>query len=105
MRASLWEPALAAADPCEPRTAYRQPPQRDFRHGRHGGGRRGSANRYLGYYRPRDPGVGGGQVVVLMEGPLPIPDAGPLRTELEKQGVAPSEVRIELDPVRVITFD
>jgi uncharacterized membrane protein len=46
-----------------------------------------------------------GQVVVLMEGPLPIPDAGPLKTELEERGVAPSEVRIELDPVRVVTFE
>jgi uncharacterized hydrophobic protein (TIGR00271 family) len=46
-----------------------------------------------------------GRVVVLMEGPLPIPDADPLKLQLEERGVAPSRVRIELDPVRVVTFD
>ena len=46
-----------------------------------------------------------GQVVVHMEGPLPIPDTDPLELQLEKRGVAPSEVRIELDPVRVVTFN
>jgi uncharacterized membrane protein len=46
-----------------------------------------------------------GQVVVLMEGPLPIPDTDPLKLQLEKRGVAPSDVQVELDPVRVVTFD
>jgi hypothetical protein len=46
-----------------------------------------------------------GQVVVLMEGPLPVPDTDPLRSQLKKRGVAPSEVRVELDPVRIVTFD
>ena len=46
-----------------------------------------------------------GQVVVHMEGPLPIPDTDRLRLELEERGVAPSEVRTELEPVRVVTFD
>jgi hypothetical protein len=46
-----------------------------------------------------------GRVVVLLEGPLPIPDTDPLKSQLAKRGVAPSDVRIELDPVRVVTFD
>ena len=46
-----------------------------------------------------------GQVVVLMEGPLPIPDTDSLKSQLAKRGVAPSEVRIDLDPVRVVNFD
>lgn len=46
-----------------------------------------------------------GQVVVHMEGPLPIPDTDRLRMELEERDVVPSEVRTELDPVRVVTFD
>jgi uncharacterized hydrophobic protein (TIGR00271 family) len=46
-----------------------------------------------------------GRVVVLMEGPLPIPDTDPLKLQLEERGVASSKIRIELDPVRVVTFD
>ena len=46
-----------------------------------------------------------GQVVVHMEGPLPIPDTDRLRTELEERDVVPSEVRTEFAPVRVVTFD
>ncbi|HEX5848539.1 MAG TPA: DUF389 domain-containing protein [Rubrobacter sp.] len=46
-----------------------------------------------------------GRVVVLMEGPLPVPDPDPLESQLKERGVAPSEVRVELDPVRIVTFD
>ena len=46
-----------------------------------------------------------GQVVVHMEGPLPIPDSDRLLMELEERDVMPSEVRTEFDPVRVVIFD
>jgi uncharacterized hydrophobic protein (TIGR00271 family) len=46
-----------------------------------------------------------GQVVVHMEGPLPIPETDRLRVELKERDVAPSEVRTELEPVQVVTFD
>ena len=46
-----------------------------------------------------------GQVVVHMEGPLPIPDTDRLLAELEERDITPSEVQTELDPVRVVTFD
>jgi uncharacterized membrane protein len=47
----------------------------------------------------------GGMVLVHMEGPPPLPDTERLRKELEKRGVDPSEVRAELVPARVVTFD
>ncbi|MGF1473725.1 MAG: DUF389 domain-containing protein [Rubrobacteraceae bacterium] len=44
-------------------------------------------------------------VLVHMEGPPPMPDTGQLETELEKQGVDPADVRVELVPARTVTFD
>ena len=46
-----------------------------------------------------------GMVLVHMEGPPPLPNTDPLRNELKKRGVDPSEVRVELVPTRVVTFD
>jgi uncharacterized hydrophobic protein (TIGR00271 family) len=47
----------------------------------------------------------GGVVLVHMEGPPPLPDTDRLRKELKKRGVDPSNVRVELVPARVVTFD
>jgi uncharacterized hydrophobic protein (TIGR00271 family) len=47
----------------------------------------------------------GGMVLVHMEGPPPLPNTDPLRKELKKRGVDPSDVRVELVPTRVVTFD
>ena len=47
----------------------------------------------------------GGVVLVHMEGPPPLPDTDRLRKELKKRGVDPSDVRVELVPARVVTFD
>jgi uncharacterized hydrophobic protein (TIGR00271 family) len=47
----------------------------------------------------------GGVVLVHMEGPPPLPKMDRLRKELEKRGVDPSEVHVELVPARVVTFD
>jgi len=46
----------------------------------------------------------GGVVLVHMEGPPPLPDTDPLRKELEKRDVDPSEVQVELVPARTVTF-
>jgi uncharacterized membrane protein len=46
-----------------------------------------------------------GVVLVHMEGPPPLPNTGRLRKELEKRGVDPSNVRVELVPARIVTFD
>jgi hypothetical protein len=46
-----------------------------------------------------------GVVLVHMEGPPPLPNTDPLRKELEKRGVDPSDVRVELVPARAVTFD
>jgi uncharacterized hydrophobic protein (TIGR00271 family) len=46
-----------------------------------------------------------GVVLVHMEGPPPLPNTDRLRTELEKRGVDPSEVHVELVPARLVTFD
>ena len=45
-----------------------------------------------------------GVVLVHMEGPPPLPDTDPLRKELEKRDVDPSEVQVELVPARTVTF-
>jgi uncharacterized hydrophobic protein (TIGR00271 family) len=47
----------------------------------------------------------GGVVLVHMEGPPPLPETDRLRKELEKRGVDPTDVRVELVPARVVTFD
>jgi uncharacterized hydrophobic protein (TIGR00271 family) len=47
----------------------------------------------------------GGVVLVHMEGPPPLPNTDRLRTELEKRGVDPREVHVELVPARLVTFD
>jgi hypothetical protein len=47
----------------------------------------------------------GGVVLVHMEGPPPLPKTYPLRKELLKRGVDPSEVHVEVVPARVVTFD
>jgi uncharacterized hydrophobic protein (TIGR00271 family) len=47
----------------------------------------------------------GDVVLVHMEGPPPLPQTYPLRKELEKRGVDPSEVHVEFVPARVVTFD
>jgi uncharacterized membrane protein len=47
----------------------------------------------------------GGVVLVHMEGPPPLPNTDRLRKELEKRGVDPSDVRVELVPARIVTFD
>jgi uncharacterized hydrophobic protein (TIGR00271 family) len=47
----------------------------------------------------------GGVVLVHMEGPPPLPKTDRLRKELKKRGVDPSDVRVELVPARVVTFD
>jgi len=47
----------------------------------------------------------GGVVLVHLEGPPPLPKTNRLRKELEKRGVDPSDVRVELVPTRVVTFD
>ena len=47
----------------------------------------------------------GGVVLVHMEGPPPLPDTDRLRKELKKRGVDPSNVRVELVPARVVTFE
>jgi hypothetical protein len=47
----------------------------------------------------------GGVVIVDMEGPPPLPKTDRLRKELKKRGVDPSDVRAELVPARVVTFD
>jgi hypothetical protein len=46
-----------------------------------------------------------GVVLVHMEGPPPLPRTDRLRTELEKRGVDPREVHVELVPARLVTFD
>jgi uncharacterized membrane protein len=46
-----------------------------------------------------------GVVIVHMEGPPPLPNTDPLRKELEERGVDPSDVQVELVPVRHVTFD
>jgi uncharacterized membrane protein len=46
----------------------------------------------------------GGVVLVHMEGPPPLPNTDRLRKELEKRGVEPSEVHVELVPARLVTF-
>jgi hypothetical protein len=46
-----------------------------------------------------------GVVLVHMEGPPPLPNTDRLRTELEKRGVDPREVHVELVPARLVTFD
>ena len=45
-----------------------------------------------------------GEILVHMEGPPPLPDTDRLRKELEKRGVDPSAVRVELVPAQVATF-
>ena len=47
----------------------------------------------------------GGVVLVRMEGPPPLPNTNRLRKELERRGVDPSDVRVELVPARTVTFD
>jgi uncharacterized hydrophobic protein (TIGR00271 family) len=47
----------------------------------------------------------GSVVLVHMEGPPPLPKTDRLRKELKKRGVDPSDVRVELVPARVVTFD
>jgi len=46
-----------------------------------------------------------GVVTVHMEGPPPLPKTDRLRKELEKRGVDPSDVRVELVPARTVTFN
>jgi uncharacterized hydrophobic protein (TIGR00271 family) len=46
-----------------------------------------------------------GEILVHMEGPPPLPDTDRLRKELEKRGVDPSDVRVELVPAQVVTFN
>ena len=46
-----------------------------------------------------------GVVLVHMEGPPPLPNTDRLRTELEKRGVDPADVQVELVPARRVTFD
>jgi len=46
-----------------------------------------------------------GIVNVTMEGPLPVPDAAPLRAQLEANDVAPADVRVEFIPVVIVEFD
>jgi uncharacterized hydrophobic protein (TIGR00271 family) len=46
-----------------------------------------------------------GVILVHMEGPPPLPKTHRLRSELEKRGVDPSEVQVELVPARLVTFD
>src|SRR5215213_1586094 len=45
-----------------------------------------------------------GVILVHMEGPPPLPDTDRLRKDLEKRGVDPSDVRVELVPAQVATF-
>jgi len=45
-----------------------------------------------------------GEILVHMEGPPPLPDTDRLRKDLEKRGVDPSDVRVELVPAQVATF-
>jgi uncharacterized hydrophobic protein (TIGR00271 family) len=52
-----------------------------------------------------DTSTRGDMVLVHMEGPPPLPKTARLRTELEEQGVDPSEVSVELVPARLVTFD
>jgi uncharacterized hydrophobic protein (TIGR00271 family) len=47
----------------------------------------------------------GGKVLVHIEGPPPLPKTDRLRKELEKRGVDPSDVRVELVPARVVNFE
>jgi hypothetical protein len=46
-----------------------------------------------------------GVVIVHMEGPPPLPKTDRLRKELEKRGVDPSDVHVELVPARIVTFN
>ena len=46
-----------------------------------------------------------GTVVVHMEGPLTLPETDRLREELAERGIEPSQVRVELVPERIVTFD
>ena len=45
-----------------------------------------------------------GVVTVHMEGPPPLPKTDRLRKELQKRGVDPSDVHVELVPARIVTF-
>lgn len=47
----------------------------------------------------------GDTVIVRMEGPLPLPDPEPLRAELERQDVDPSDVRVEFFPIEIVDFE
>ena len=46
-----------------------------------------------------------GVVTVHREEPPPLPKMDRLRNELKKRGVDPTDVRVELVPARVVTFD
>lgn len=49
--------------------------------------------------------TGHDEVIINMEGPLPVPDTAGLRAELEARDVDVSTVRVELAPVEVVKFD
>lgn len=49
--------------------------------------------------------TGHDEVIITMEGPLPVPDTAGLRAELEARDVDVTKVRVELAPVEVVEFD